>query len=214
MEELGAVIVAGGASRRMGTPKARLLLNGVPLLQIAVDACAECAAIVVVGPGEFADLVTPDPRVSFTREEPTGSGPAAGLVAGLEALPSDADAVQVLACDLPRATELVAALSATEWPAEADALVPIDAEGWPQFLSARYRVDALKSAVAPFGAAREVSIRRLLAGVRHEAVALDPEILLDVNDPAAAAAAGITVPVWSHDDEEDHSHGHDHDHAH
>ncbi|MCT1457972.1 NTP transferase domain-containing protein [Aestuariimicrobium sp. p3-SID1156] len=194
MEKLGAVIVAGGASRRMGTPKARLLLNGVPLLQLAVDACAECAAVVVVAPDAFADLLTLDPRVSFTREEPAGSGPAAGLVAGLRALPSDADAVQLLACDLPRAAELVAALSATEWPPDADALVPIDAEGWPQFLSARYRADALRSAVAPFGDAREISIRRLLAGVRHEAVELDPGLLLDVDDPAAAAAAGIDVP--------------------
>lgn len=103
-----AIVLAGGRSRRLGeVAKARLHLDGRTLLQHTVDAVAGAASIVVVGPAPTESL--PE-RVLFAREDPPFGGPAAAVAAGLDALPSPADLVMVLACDMPAVDVAVAAL--------------------------------------------------------------------------------------------------------
>ncbi|MEL4504293.1 molybdenum cofactor guanylyltransferase [Luteococcus sp. H138] len=188
-----AIVLAGGQSRRMGVPKATLLLDGKTLLRHAVDACANFSPIVVVGPPELASLLTDVPGCILTREEPPGGGPSVGLAAGLAALEENrAETVQVLCCDLPRAGGLVAALDGHDW-AGCEALVPVDSQCWPQYLSARYRLAALRAAIPAESEARDQGVRRLLSGLHAKLVPLEEELVADVDDPQAASRAGVTL---------------------
>ena len=100
--DFAAVILSGGTGRRLGgADKAALELDGRTLLERALAAVAGAVEVVVVGP-PVDDLAAADPaaRVRFVVEEPPGGGPAAGLLAGLDALPRAA-LVVVLAVDMP-----------------------------------------------------------------------------------------------------------------
>ena len=97
---LGAVVVAGGGAARMGgADKASIELGGRTLLERVLAALPREADVVVVG-----DEVRTSRPVTFTREDPPGGGPAAGLLAGLRAFPHAPDRVVVLAGDLPLVT--------------------------------------------------------------------------------------------------------------
>ena len=61
-----------------GVDKASIELGGVTLLERALARCPRGAEVVVVG-----DEVPTTRPVTFTREDPPGGGPAAGLLAGL-----------------------------------------------------------------------------------------------------------------------------------
>ncbi|MFH0243409.1 NTP transferase domain-containing protein [Streptomyces sp. HK10] len=90
-----AVVIAGGAARRLGgTDKPALTVGGRTLLDRVLDACADAARTVVVGPRR------PTARpVDWTREDPPGGGPLAALDAGLRRTGSET--VLVLSADLP-----------------------------------------------------------------------------------------------------------------
>ena len=106
--EFDAVVLAGGRSSRLGgTAKAMLEIDGLTLLDITLDAVRDARHTVVVG-----DVVAP-PGILVTREAPVFGGPAAGIAAGLAALDSTVDHVLVLACDMPRVSEVVTALLAS-----------------------------------------------------------------------------------------------------
>src|SRR5664279_3981324 len=90
-----AIVLAGGTSRRWGgRDKTAVLLSGRPVLLHVVDALLpEAAAVAVVGPADHPARAAVDlaarqagrPLI-WTREEPAGGGPVAGLAAGLTAL--------------------------------------------------------------------------------------------------------------------------------
>ncbi len=98
---IAAVVLAAGAGRRMGGPKALLVVEGETLLRRAARTAlaAGCAPVVaVVGPWdpELEDLdvlVVPNPEAD--------EGMASSIRAGLAALPDDAEAVLLLAVDQP-----------------------------------------------------------------------------------------------------------------
>lgn len=95
------VVLAGGTGERLGgVDKAGLSTEGRTFLSIAIDALADADAVVVVGPHRSD---TPRP-VTFIREEPPLGGPAAGLLAGVDALERGSGMVAVLAVDMPRAS--------------------------------------------------------------------------------------------------------------
>lgn len=95
-----AVVLAGGTGARLGgVDKASLEHNGRTLLEHCLDALVDAHEVVVVG----AAVPTSRP-VTFTREEPAGGGPAAGLLAGLDALLRTPDQLAVLAVDMPQVT--------------------------------------------------------------------------------------------------------------
>ncbi|AZS36767.1 Molybdenum cofactor guanylyltransferase [Microbacterium lemovicicum] len=101
-----AIILAGGAARRLGgVAKPLLEVRGRSLLQRAVDAArgAGCADVVVVGPP--ASGVS---GVRTVREDPAFGGPVAAIAAALPAVATDW--VLVLAADLPRSADAVALL--------------------------------------------------------------------------------------------------------
>ena len=95
---LGAVVLAGGAAARMGgADKASIELDGRTLLAWALDAVVDAGEVVVLG-----DWVRTDRPVTFTREDPAQGGPAAGLLAGLDAFARRPARLVVLAVDMPR----------------------------------------------------------------------------------------------------------------
>jgi molybdopterin-guanine dinucleotide biosynthesis protein A len=141
---LAAVILTGGTGVRLGgVDKASIEIAGQTLLEHALTATAVADEVVVVGP----QVPTSRP-VTWTREDPPGGGPAAGLLAGLDALAFRPELVCVLAVDMPRfsagtVARLVDVLVSSD---EADAACLVDEEDQKQWLAGVYRYDALAAA--------------------------------------------------------------------
>ncbi len=189
---VGGILLTGGTSRRLGTDKATLVLDGVTLAERGATTLRAAGLVAVeVGPGH-TDL----PAVC---EDPPGSGPLAALVAGFAALTgvlgAPPDAVVLLACDLPHAQPVVAALVAA--PADAAVVVPLDADGRAQYACARYDADVVARA-ATLVASGERSLRALVAKVpasqRAELTALPAEALADIDTAEDARRVGIEPP--------------------
>lgn len=191
------VVLAGGRSSRMGTDKALLRKGGIPLLGALVEACRSCRRVVVVAPEAVALAALREfaghDGVTTALEDPPFGGPVAGLGAGLAALPGDADAVLVLACDLAHGPQVARALlgAALDWPEQADALCLVDATGYPQHLAAIYRRLALQGAISALSGIRDVSVRRLVANLRFAPVDAPVALAADVDDPDAARRLGL-----------------------
>ena len=114
------IVLAGGQSRRMGTEKALLRLNGETFLERAVSRlCAVCSDVIIAKRPDQALPAIAGCR-TVTDERP-GLGPLAGLVAALAA--SDDEWHLALACDLPLVRPELLRLIAGE-AAGADAVVP------------------------------------------------------------------------------------------
>lgn len=103
---LRGLVLAGGMSSRMGADKAQLLIEGRPLLARLTEGLLEVTADVAIAAGteERAGLYRKllgdtAGRVRFAADRFPGSGPLAGLHAGLSALPEGY--AFVTACDMP-----------------------------------------------------------------------------------------------------------------
>ncbi|MDI3420977.1 DUF6457 domain-containing protein [Streptomyces luteolus] len=95
MTSYDAVVLAGGAARRLGgADKPGVRVGGRSLLDRVLAACADADTTVVVA--ERRPTARP---VLWAREEPPGGGPLAALGAGLSR--TTADTVLVLSADLP-----------------------------------------------------------------------------------------------------------------
>ena len=151
-----AVVLAGGSSRRFGTDKLDAQLNGRGLLDEVVAGLSPDAEIVVVGPER------PLPRpVRFVREDPPGGGPAAAMVAGLQAgLVLGADTVTVLPGDAPEAGAAATVLNRVLRELRVAAVVATDADG---------RVQPLQLALTRAGALQLIGRAGLTAGRNESA---------------------------------------------
>ncbi len=173
---LQAVVLAGGTSQRWdGQDKTQLVVAGRSLLDHALVALPDDADVVVVGPPR-----TTSRPVAWTREDPAGSGPAAGVQAGLRALPAGA-AVVVLAADLPRASELVDAL--LDAPRPAGALVLADGTGRAHWTSALLSAEAA-DVVRGLPGLVDASLRRLFDHLEVTLVPAPDGATRDLDSPA------------------------------
>jgi molybdenum cofactor cytidylyltransferase len=99
------VVLAAGSSRRMGSPKQLLLVEGRPLLGLVVErACASRLDDVLVVLGAAADEI--QARVDFGRARVLvnpdhASGMASSLRAGLASLPKTVDRALIILGDQP-----------------------------------------------------------------------------------------------------------------
>lgn len=131
-----AIILAGGAGRRLGgADKALVVVGADRLLDRAVAAVRDAGRIIVVGPSRPIDA-----GVLFTREDPPGAGPAAAIAHAVRF--ATTDVVVVLAVDVPFAAAAVPRLLAA-LPGH-DAAMIVDAAGSRQPLLAAYRTRALR----------------------------------------------------------------------
>lgn len=165
-----AIILTGGrASRLGGVDKASVEIDGIPLVDHVYTAVHGCAPIIAVGPAS-----TGRAGVQVVREEPPFGGPVAAIAAGLAALDdSDAAETWLLACDLPLAPALVERLSRVPLPPDADAVIAVDSDGREQWLAGRYRISALREALAQFADPSGNSMRALVGALTLHTVADD-----------------------------------------
>jgi molybdopterin-guanine dinucleotide biosynthesis protein A len=175
--DIGGIVLAGGAGRRFGQPKAGVVLGGRTLVERAIDALRpHCGAVLVVSRPEVA-LPPLDVPVRFDRPGP--DAPLTGLATGLAAI--DAADVLVLACDLPLAAPVVARLAALA-PGTVAAGRARDTGRW-QPLCARYaRLPALQACEGLL-AGGEARLHRLVEGLRPIAIECGPLELANVNAP-------------------------------
>lgn len=208
-----AVVVAGGASRRLNhVPKASLSDGKNTLLGCALEAVAAASPRVVVGP---ESLPLPS-GVLRTREDPPFSGPAAAIHAGLECIAADCERSQVplpewcliLGVDTPRIApavqQLIAAARAAEQssvgqsaPAGSEASAGFwgVAEGIYQPLVGIYRFEAIRSVFST--GTTDASVRSFLRRLNPAAVEMSAADTADVDTWEQAQALGYTTSLWS-----------------
>ncbi|GHG58980.1 NTP transferase domain-containing protein [Streptomyces griseocarneus] len=185
-----AVVLAGGAARRLGgADKPGLRVGGRTLLDRVLGACGDAGSTVVVGPRR----ATARP-VTWAREEPPGGGPLAGLDAGLRRV--TAERVLVLSADLPfLAPAAVRALhEALDGAAAADGAVLTDPGGREQPLVAAYRTESLRRELALLAAEhgtlaglplRLVTADLSLTRVHHPTASFDCDTWEDISTARA-----------------------------
>ncbi|HEY7717658.1 MAG TPA: NTP transferase domain-containing protein [Pedococcus sp.] len=171
-----AVVLCGGAGRRFGSDKTRAVLGDVTVLDALVSSLPGGWDVLCVGPERPVER----PAVRWTREDPPGGGPVAGVAAALREV--RAPVTVLLGGDMPyagpAASELAAALAADTG---VEAVVGRDGDGTLQPLLAAYRTSALRAALPPEPAG--TPLRRLLDGLRVRAVSLPDGTSLDVDTP-------------------------------
>lgn len=185
---VAGVLLTGGASTRMGTDKASVPVDGVPMAVRLAGLLEEVLAgpLLEVGPGRTGLPAVPD--------DVAGAGPLVAVATAarrLAAVGWHGPAV-VLACDLPllnrRALDLVA-----RWPG-AGGVVPV-VGGRRQPLCARWSAEDLAAAVR-LAAEGQRSLRGLpgagpctLVTEAEVPVGVDPAAFTDADSPEELASA-------------------------
>ncbi|MGW1142827.1 NTP transferase domain-containing protein [Streptomyces zhihengii] len=143
MDAYDAVVLAGGAAKRLGgADKPSVRVGGRPLLDRVLAACTGAGRTVVVG----GRRGTARPVV-WTREDPPGGGPAAALDAGVRRC--EAGTVVVLSADLPfLESATVDRLRAALADSGREGAVLTDRTGRDQPLVAAYRAEPLRRELA------------------------------------------------------------------
>lgn len=142
MDGFDAVILAGGAARRMGgADKPGLRIGGRTMLERVVEAVRDAAAVIVVGPPRT------HPPAHYVREHPPGSGPLPALRTGLADVASPWFAL--LAADMPFLNSTaITQLRAAAAPATGAVLV--DADGQPQWLASIWCTEIVRAALTDY----------------------------------------------------------------
>ena len=157
-EAFDAIVLAGGAARRLGgADKPAQRVAGATLLDRVLAAVADARQTVVVGPRR---AVSRD--VVWCREEPPGGGPVAALAAAVPLV--GRPRVVLLAADLPWIAPAVPLLLAALDPAPCAVLV--DAAGRWNLLASAWETAALRAAVAASSPPEGRAVRSLYGGVR------------------------------------------------
>ncbi|MFF0890083.1 NTP transferase domain-containing protein [Streptomyces sp. NPDC001046] len=186
-----AVVLAGGAARRLGgADKPGVRVGGRALLDRVLAACRDARTTVVVA----APRPTARP-VTWALEDPPGGGPVAALDAGLRH--TAAGDVVVLSADLPFLSgPTVARLLEALRTSGADGALLTDPDGRDQPLVAAYRAPRLREALALLrerhGTLAGLPLRRLTAEL-HLTRVPDPVASFDCDtwDDIATARARI-----------------------
>ncbi len=196
------IVLAGGRSSRMGTPKAALQWHGSTLLRRVtgiVGRAVNGPVIVVRAPGQ--PLPELGPGVEVAEDPVEGRGPLQGLAAGLAAVGERAETAFLSSTDVPLLHPYFVARVLAALDDDVDVVLPV-ARGFPQPLAAAYRVSLLpviedllaQERLKPaflFDACRvrRLSDDQLLDGSRL--ARLDPSLdsVLNLNEPADYEAA-------------------------
>jgi molybdopterin-guanine dinucleotide biosynthesis protein A len=215
MAASAGIVLAGGRSTRMGSPKADLEWHGSTLLRRitgVVGRAVDGPVVVVRAPGQALPAL-PD-GVEVVEDAREGRGPLQGLAAGLAAVRDRAPAAYASSTDVPLLHPRFVRRVLDALGDDADVVLP-EIGGFPQPLAAVYRtelVDTVERLIAEdrmrpaflFDACR---VRRLGAAdllADPALAALDPDLesVLNLNEPGDYEAARgrpapeITVRVF------------------
>jgi molybdopterin-guanine dinucleotide biosynthesis protein A len=192
---VSGVVLAGGRSRRLGTDKRRVLVEGRPLLARAVAAVRAVASdlhVVVATPNDndlVADLLGGGGRdVAVHTDVRPGCGPAAGLEVALSV--ARHELVLVVATDHPVLRPEVLALLVKRAAASAALAVALEGPYGGEPLLAVYRTAAL----GPVRTQLDAGTRRM----QDILTTLDPDIIGSSDwqrfDPSGETLRDIDVP--------------------
>jgi len=99
-EKIVGILLAGGLSRRYGSPKAFAEINGRKFYERVYETLnSVCDHVVIVTRNEFVDWFPDEYHVIVDIEEFSGCGPLAGIYSAMMA--TDARNYIVLPCDMP-----------------------------------------------------------------------------------------------------------------
>lgn len=173
-----AVLLCGGASRRMGRDKALLPLGGGTLLEQAIKTLQALASEVLLAPGAASRYASSGLREVLDSEP--GQGPCAGILAGLAA--ASHDRVLFVAVDLPLLDRCsLAELIAKARAEDADVATLDDGrERPPLVLCIHRRVLPVMSQAFAGGARRIIDMTR---GHKLVRLPVDPEHTVNWNRP-------------------------------
>lgn len=167
------VVLAGGASRRFGSPKALAPVDGVRIVDRVLDALFAAVPDVVLSANEpdlFADL-----GLAVRRDDVFGFGPLAGILGALRsAAQAGRPGALVVACDMPWVpAEVLRMIVSRALKTDADAVVPESGgRRGVEPLCAWYSVACLPHVEAMI-AEGERRVHRLLDRVRAEIIPAD-----------------------------------------
>ncbi|MCP3802205.1 NTP transferase domain-containing protein [Allokutzneria sp. A3M-2-11 16] len=170
------IVLAGGEGSRLGgRDKAALVLGGRTLLERVLGLVAPDSRVIVVGPRR--ETTRP---VVWTREDPPGGGPVAGLAAGVARVVDDV--VAVLAVDQPGVTASTLTRLRAALSEDVDGVVLVDAEDRPQWMVGVWRTAALSRCLpeTPAGS----SLRRVLGGLTVRRLPAEDAEADDIDTPA------------------------------
>lgn len=166
LEEATGVVLAGGASRRMGQDKAALVLEGETMLARVVARLATATReVLVVGPAARARLV---PGVRVVPDARRGLGPLGGIYSAL--LAAGTSRAFVVACDMPFVRPALVRYL-LDLAQDFDVVVPRTSRGTEQLHAVYGR--ACLPAVCALLDARELAVANLYQAVRTRVVAPD-----------------------------------------
>ena len=202
MAQAAGIVLAGGRSSRMGTPKAALEWHGSTLLRRVVGVVGRSVdgpVVVVRAPGQaLPDLPEGVQVVDDARE---GRGPLQGLAAGLAAVRHRADVAYASSTDVPLLHPRFIRRVLAALDDDVDVVLP-DVGGFRHPLAAVYRTalaDVVERLIAedrmrPAFLFESCRVRRLDADALladPALAALDPDLdsLLNLNEPSDYEAA-------------------------
>ncbi|MDG4667733.1 molybdenum cofactor guanylyltransferase [Mycobacterium sp. 236(2023)] len=191
---LAAVVLAGGASRRMGRDKATLPVDGpagsVTMVERVVSVVsARCSPVfVIAAPGQ----ALPDLDGVVLRDEVRGVGPLLATGRGLRAAAeAGLERAFVCAVDMPAlTTDVIDILAERAEPLSVDVVLPWD--GRDHYLAGIYRT-ALHTTIDALLGAGERSMRALVDAVDTQRIVL-PEQPALANVNTAADLEAVTPP--------------------
>jgi molybdenum cofactor cytidylyltransferase len=187
---IAGIILSGGASRRMGTPKALLRFQNETFLDRLIGVFSAVCDPIIVVVGQHADQIRSGiergREVLFAVNPDPDRGMLSSLQCGLDLVPPGADAAMFLPVDHPQIqVSTVATLAARFRSDRAPVIVPTYAgeHGHPVCIARQLIAELL--ALRPEDKASDVIHRHVSQTVYVEVP--DRAVVSDVDDPAAYA---------------------------
>jgi molybdenum cofactor cytidylyltransferase len=189
-EVIAGIILSGGASRRMGTPKALLRFQNETFLDRLIRVFSAVCNPIIVVVGEHSDKIRSgiarSSDVLFVLNPDPERGMLSSLQCGLALVPPDAEAAMFLPVDHPHLElSTIQTLAARFHADRAPVTVPIYAgeHGHPVCIAHSLVTELL--ALPPEAKASDVIHRHVPQTVYVEVS--DPAVVTDIDDPSAYA---------------------------
>jgi molybdopterin-guanine dinucleotide biosynthesis protein A len=185
-------VLAGGASKRMGQPKALLPYRGTTLVEYVAKTVREA-----VGPAGSVQVIGDPDRLghlglTVIPDELPGYGPASGIYTALRVTTTDWNLV--LACDMPSVTaDLLRVLLLRAETAERNCVAATGPYGQPEPLCAVYHRRCLPALTRSIRD-KQLRMRDFVKEIGAVWVSVDKLALANVNTPAEWAEFEAKLP--------------------